>query len=435
LTELLNQRRILRLWLPLAAMWLLMSLEQPTLSAVIARLPEPKLNLAAYGLTFAFALIVESPVIMFLTLGTALARSRQAYQMLMRFTHLMAWGLTGLHLLLGLSPLYAWILAEIVGAPAEVIEPSRIAFLLMTPWTGAIAYRRMWQGVMIRYGHTQFLFVTTAIRLVATAAVALAGLRIGTIAGASVAGLAISAGVLADAAAAGVLVRPVVRQHLAANRPGDFILQWPYLLRFYTPLAMTSLINLAAQPIVSLGLSRGPLPLESLAVWPVVSGLTFLLRSGGVALQEVVVALLADQRSYQALRRFSHNLALALTAVAALVTLTPLANLWFTGVAGLPADLAALARVPAALLVLVPALTVLTSWQRGVLVFFSRTGAITVATAINIVVLLAVVLGGVNVLPWPGVVTAALALTASLLAEVAYLTVQAHGSRRIEAWA
>jgi hypothetical protein len=416
-------------------MWLLMSLEQPTLSAVIARLPEPKLNLAAYGLTFAFALIVESPVIMFLTLGTALARSRQAYQMLMRFTHIMAWGLTGFHLLLGLSPLYAWILREVVGAPPEVIEPSRIAFLLMTPWTGAIAYRRMWQGVMIRYGRTQFLFVTTAIRLVATAAVALAGLRTGTIAGASVAGLAISVGVLADAAAAGIFVRPVVRQHLSADRPGDFSLSWPYLLRFYTPLAMTSLINLAAQPIVSLGLSRGPLPLESLAVWPVVSGLTFLLRSGGVAMQEVVVALLADQRSYQALRRFSHNLALALTAVAALVTLTPLANLWFTGVAGLPADLAAMARVAAGLLVLVPALTVLTSWQRGVLVFFSRTGAITVATAINIVVLLAVVLGGVHVLPWPGAITAALALSASLAAEVAYLTVQAHGARRVEAWA
>jgi hypothetical protein len=118
-----------------------------------------------------------------------------------------------------------------------------------------------------------------------------------------------------------------------------------------------------------------------------------------------------------------------------LVTLTPLANLWFTGVAGLPADLAALARVPAAILVLVPALTVLTSWQRGVLVFFSRTGAITVATAINIAVLLAVVLGGVNVLPWPGAIPAALALSASLAVEVAYLTAQAHKSRRVEAWA
>jgi hypothetical protein len=430
----LTQRHILRLWLPLAAMWLLMSLEQPTLSAVIARLPEPTLNLAAFGLTFALALIVESPVIMFLTLGTALARSRQAYQLLMRFTHLMAWGLTGLHLLLGLSPLYAWILAELVGAPPEVIEPSRIAFLLMAPWSGAIAYRRMWQGVMIRFGRTQFLFLTTAIRLVATGSVALAGLASGALPGASVAGLAISVGVLADAVAAGVLVRPTLRAHLSVDQPDAFQLTWPYLLRFYIPLAMTSLINLAAQPIVSLGLSRGPLPLESLAVWPVVSGLTFLLRSGGVALQEVVVALLADLASHRALYRFTQRLALGLTALAVAVTLTPLAGVWFTGVAGLPTGLAAMAGASATLLVVVPALTVLTSWQRGTLVFFSRTGAITVATAINIAVLLAVVLGGVRVLPWPGAVTAALALSASLAAEVIYLTVRARDSRRAAAW-
>lgn len=103
MTKSLTQRHVLRLWLPLAAMWLLMSLEQPTLSAVNHAPAGADVNLAAYGLTFSIALIVESPVIMFLTLATALARSQPAYGMLMRFTHLMAWGLTVFHLLLGLS--------------------------------------------------------------------------------------------------------------------------------------------------------------------------------------------------------------------------------------------------------------------------------------------------------------------------------------------
>lgn len=166
----------------------------------------------------------------------------------------------------------------------------------MTPWTGAIAYRRMWQGVMIRYGRTQFLFSPQPSACWPPGPWPWPGWP-AALPGASVAGLAISVGVIADAAAASVLVRPVVHEHLSSRRPGDFILQWPYLLRFYIPLAMTSLINLATQPIVSLGLSHGPLPLKSLAVWPVVSGLTFLLRSGGVALQEVAVALLADRES------------------------------------------------------------------------------------------------------------------------------------------
>lgn len=431
----LTQRKILRFWLPLAAMWILMALEQPMLSAVIARLPEATLNLAAYGLTFALALIIESPVIMFLTLGTALAKDRQSYQLLLRFTHIMAWGLTGLHLLLGLTPLYAWIVGGLVGAPAEVVEPSRTAFLLMTPWAGAIAYRRMWQGVLIRYERPGTVTWTTAIRLAATGLTALAGLESGAISGANVAAIAVSVGVLAGAAAAWLFARSTVRLHLVADDPALEPLTWRRLLNFYVPLAMTSFIVLAGQPVISLGLSRAPLALESLAVWPVINGLLFLLRSTGVALQEVVVALLKDSATYRALRRFSHALAAGLTLLTAAVTLTPLSQLWFTGVAGLSPELAILARTPAALLVLIPGLTTMTSWQRGVLIHFARTADITVSTVIHVGVLCATVLAGAALLPWPGAVTAALAWTAALVCEVVYLTARAHSTRRTAAWA
>jgi galactitol-specific phosphotransferase system IIC component len=148
-----------------------------------------------------------------------------------------------------------------------------------------------------------------------------------------------------------------------------------------------------------------------------------------------ITEMLADRDAYQALRRFSHTLALGLTTLMALVTLTPLANLWFRGVAGLSPELAALARQGALLLVLVPGLTALISWQRGVLIHFGHTGAITIATAINIVVLLAAILSGSQLLPIPGVATAALALTMSLASEVAYLTRQAHATRQSYAWA
>jgi len=42
-------------------------------------------------------------------------------------------------------------------------------------------------------------------------------------------------------------------------------------LDFYIPLAMTSLLFLLAQPMGSAAISRMPMALESLAVWPVVS--------------------------------------------------------------------------------------------------------------------------------------------------------------------
>ncbi len=56
----LSYKRILNTWWPLAASWLLMGAELPALSAFVARLPDPAINLAAYGgIVFPLALIIE----------------------------------------------------------------------------------------------------------------------------------------------------------------------------------------------------------------------------------------------------------------------------------------------------------------------------------------------------------------------------------------
>ncbi|NCS89120.1 MAG: hypothetical protein GW789_10320, partial [Ignavibacteria bacterium] len=72
--ESLSLRKIFIFWLPLAATWLMMAAEGPFLAALIARLAEPKYNLAAYGVAFSFALIIEAPVIMIMSASTALVK-------------------------------------------------------------------------------------------------------------------------------------------------------------------------------------------------------------------------------------------------------------------------------------------------------------------------------------------------------------------------
>jgi len=57
-------------------------------------------------------------------------------------------------------------------------------------------------------------------------------------------------------------------------------------LRFYIPLAVTVLLTMLVQPLVSAALSRMPRPLESLAVWPVVWGLLIMWQSTGIAYHE-----------------------------------------------------------------------------------------------------------------------------------------------------
>jgi hypothetical protein len=58
----ISLKKIFSTWWPLALSWFLMALELPALSAVIARLPNPKINLAAYGgIVFPLALMQVHP--------------------------------------------------------------------------------------------------------------------------------------------------------------------------------------------------------------------------------------------------------------------------------------------------------------------------------------------------------------------------------------
>jgi hypothetical protein len=372
----LSPRTILHTYWPLAFSWLLMSVEIPAVSAVIARLANPEINLAAYGgVVFPMALIIEAPVIMLLAGSTALSRHRQAYQRIWQFMMISSVALTLLHIVVAFTPLYYFVVSDIIGVPAEIVEPARLGLMLMTPWTWAIAYRRFQQGVMIRFGHSGAVGIGTIVRLVTGGLTLLVGYNLQTIPGVAVGAAAQALGVMAEAFYAGWRVRPVLNNELRQAEI-DTPLTWKAFFDFYIPLALTSLILLLWQPVGSAALSRMPQALTSLAVWPVLSGLTFLVRSFGIAFNEVVVSLLDRERSLLSLKRFSTWLALGSTGIHLLMVVTPLSWLYFTQLSALPAPLAELARVGLLIALPLPALSVYQNWFQGTILFGKQTRAI-----------------------------------------------------------
>ncbi len=414
--------RIARTWWPLAASWLLMSLELPALSAVVARLPHPEINLAAYGgVVFPLSLIIESPIIMLLAASTALSRDWASFIKVRGFMMRMGAALTTLHLLIALTPLYDVVVKGIIGAPAEIIGPARIGLILMTPWTWSIAYRRFHQGVLIRFDRSRAVGVGTVVRLSADGLVLAVGYLIGTIPGIAVGTAAVAAGVMSEALYVGLSVRPILRNELRQAPPVVPTLTWRGFLAFYVPLALTSLINLLVQPIGSAALSRMPMALASLAVWPVVSGLSFMFRSFGVAYNEVVVALLDGPQTAAQLRRFALWMALGTTALLALVIATPLAYLWLRRVSALSAELTELARPALWLLLPLPALTVMQNWYQGVIVSSRRTQGITEAIVVFLTTCAAILWSGVAWGRAPGLHVGLAAFTIATSAQTGWL--------------
>jgi hypothetical protein len=376
--------RVVRLWFPLAASWLLMSAELPLLAMVVSRLPDPKIHLAAYGsVVFPISLVVEGPIIMLLAAATALCSHGQAYRLVWKFMHTAGFVLTAVHVAIAFTPLYDVVVRDIMGAPDSIHEPARIGLQIMTPWTWSIAYRRFHQGVMIACERSREVGYGTLVRLVANVGALLTGYAMGW-PGIIVGATAISTGVITEAVYVGWRVRPLLRERVLPAH-GEH-LTFRAFLRFYVPLAMTPLITLFIQPLGAAAMNRMPRALDSVAAWPALHGLLFITRSVGMAYNEVVVSLANLRGAVASLRRFNLILAGSTMGVLALLAFTPLAGMWFERITGLPPELAELCRWSAALGLLMPGYAVLQSWYQGVLVKSHYTRPITEAVALYFVI-------------------------------------------------
>ncbi len=413
---------VFKTWWPLAASWLMMGAELPVLSAVVARLADPEINLAAYGgIVFPLALIIEAPVIMLLAASTALCKDWDSYLKIRRFMMVTAGFMTGIYVLIAFTPLYYFVVEGILNAPAEIVEPARVGMMIMTPWTWSIAYRRFNQGVLIRFGHSQTITIGTLIRLSTDVLVLGFGYLIGSIPGIIVAASAVALSVIAEAAYVGVVVRPVLNNQLKLEPPVEDPLTLRSFLNFYIPLAMTSLLTLLALPIGSAALGRMPLSLPSLAVWPVISGLVFMFRSLGVAYNEVVVALLDKLGSSSDLRKFAIRLALFSSLALGVMAVTPLSYLWFDTVSGLSPNLVEMARIALWLAIPLPAMAAMQSWYQGSLLFGRKTRGITEAVVIYILSITGLLLFGVIRGEVTGLYVAMLAMGLSMAVQTGWL--------------
>lgn len=366
------------MWWPLAASWLLMGMGVPMISAVLARLADPKIHLAAFGgLVFPVALIIEAPVLMLLSASTALSKDWASYQKIRRFMMGLGFGLTAVHFLLAFTPLYDLVLVRLMNPPAEIIEPARLGFRVMLPWTWSVAYRRFNQGVLIRAGRSKAISTGAILRLAANATTLIVGWLIGTIPGIVVGASGLIAGVLADAIYTGRIVQPILRDELRSSTVVMPTLTWSTLLNFYWPLAITSVLNLIVMPMGAAAIGRMPAALSSLAVWPVVTGFLFMWRSLGFAYNEVVVARMDETGSYLPLRRFTIGLVGFAIVGLAIVAATPMAQFWFETISNLHEPLTQMARTGLWVALLWPPITILRNTFQGVLVSGRKTKAVT----------------------------------------------------------
>jgi len=388
--ESLTYKKIFFFWIPLSATWLMMATEGPFLAAIIARLANPKFNLAAYGVAFSFAVFIEAPVIMMMSASTALAKDRDSYIKLRNFTFVLS-GITTLTLLTFIiPPIFYFITQRLLGLPENVAKLTHQAFIVLIPWPGAIGYRRFYQGILIRSNLTRRVAYGTIIRLMAIVMTSLTCYLFFDLNGAIIGTLSLAVAVSAEAVTSRIMAHTSVKRLLLKERESERSEETPisyrYITKFYYPLALTSILSIGVHPMVTFFMGQSRMPIESLAVLPVILSLVFIFRSIGLSFQEVGIALLEkNNKAFKPLRNFAFGLGIVLVCLLSLITLTPFSNIWFHKISGLSSGLAIFAKFPAQIATLLPGLTVLISLQRALLINNKKTKPITIASSIEVI--------------------------------------------------
>jgi hypothetical protein len=391
----------------------MMALEGPFLGAVIAHLADPKFNLAAYGAATAIAMIVESPILMILSAAITMVENKYTFLKMRNFTYALNAIITAIMLILLVPPVFDGLAFGLMKLPAEIGRLMYAGLVCLITWPAAIGFRRFYQGLLIKNNLTRRVAYGTVVRLLTMAAVAGIGAVFfkdvdGVIIGAS--GLA--AGVLLESIATRFMAHSTMKKYMREENviPAEK-LTYGQIAKYYYPLALTSVIGMSVAPITTFFIGQGRMPVESLAVLPVVDSMVFVFRSFGMSYQEAAMALVGDKfENYKQLRKFAFMIAGFTITALGILTFTPLSMFWFENIIGLSPELSQFAVIPARIMVLLPAFTAILSWQRSILLKTRNNVPVTISTFIDVSFTVIILLVGIFVFKSVGVVAAATAL-------------------------
>jgi hypothetical protein len=208
------------------------------------------------------------------------------------------------------------------------------------------------------------------------------------------------------------VVRPVILSKYASEE-GTPSVDLGSILRFHVPLTLSTMVSLTTTPLLGAALARMPDSVRSLAAWQVALTLVGLFRIVPFALPEAVIALYDGGRGRAVLVRFAWLLAAALSGTMLLWGVAGLDRWFFASILKAPEGVVLDAARAVLACACLPAVGVALGYYRGVLAAELRSASRFWGMIAGVSLL------GILLFAWgpqttlPGVVVAALALTAS----------------------
>jgi Na+-driven multidrug efflux pump len=347
-----------RFFLPLIFMTELNMISKSVIHAFLARLPEPKIVLAAFSISFAFYYTLTSCTEVNTLLAISYLRTRRAARHLLGFFCLIVGPPVALTQLVAWTPLGVWLYGDVFGAGPEAIRQAQWVTFWLALSAPILMVRALAFALIMLHRRTIWITWATLLRLISLGGSLL--VLPALLGGAAVGAAALVLCMAVEAAFAAWAARPYYRA-LPAGDPDDRagpadapLPSYAELWRFAWPLWMSQAMEIGIVMTINIFLGRLAQAELALASFGVVHGLANVVLSPMRNLVQTAQTLARTRADVRVLLRFTTLLVLGFTVVIAVLFGTPLRGVVLAGAMGLSGELLAYSE-PALLVTLVMA--------------------------------------------------------------------------------
>jgi len=317
--------RLLAVWAPLAATFLLVTGSTPVINASINRLPGRihEIDLASFALFLSFIVVLHSPLFVAREIAIKLSVDRAGARRALRFCLAVALVLSVIEIVLGATPLGHRLLRGFSDSDA-VVKSAQRAFLFIWPAPFFIAIRGVYQAHQIQKDDTLFVGFGTLIRLIATAILGLLIAPFLGIEGTVLGAICVVMGIIVEAAISFLRARKVARP------PETSDIEPPGLMGFALPLMFANLLGVVTSLFYLrvAGMVAPDMQEASLAAWQEVRPLAWFFSAGGFALQSLTTAKVRERADEAPMIKFSLLVGVLMSGGLALFAFIPALREW-----------------------------------------------------------------------------------------------------------
>lgn len=426
-----TQRELIRLFIPLALSGIFFPLARPLINAALARSENPEWALAAFAVALSVTMPIMSPLFGLRQVTTALSTDKDMLNRIRTLTLSLGGLSTFLLLILCIPPIYSFFVEDIMAIPSQIaiIGAPVLLVLAITPILGV--GRGYYQGILVHYKKAGPIGTGALFYVVSIGVVLFIGSRFLSIEGALLAAIALLIGQVFYVLIVALPTFPIIQNKMPALSKAvpDHNRSNKYLIRFFFPLAISTILTALVDPAIQTGMARAVNPTTSLAAYAIAASLGWLARTPLWNAQQIVISQATDQHCYEITKKFMIRLGIISTSIVALIGMPYVSDIIFTALMGVTGHTKALAISGFRWMLPLIFLQTLRSLYHGVLIRQGLTKQIQYASTLKLPAILVALFLGV----WYGQIEGIyIAIGASFLSEMLEILWLHRASNRIE---